>query len=218
MSSFCQDRDILGIEPVAFLGGGFHSASQFVAGSDGVLSGTTVTSAGCDFTAAGIAAGMVLCTTETISSEGSTWEIISVDSATTLTVSVLRAGATDPAVAPPAGSGLSFYIRSFAVRITKVSSTLAEKLRTLSEVAGIGQADFADSAQLSVTTVYGVLADVFLARADNGRANDANWPKADFYRNEFIHSQNRLRLALDADGDGTAERTRTLGNVILKRV
>ena len=217
MSSFCQDRDILGIEPVVYLGGGV-GGQQLSIGTDGVLSGTTFTSAGSDFVASGVAGGMVLCTYTTIPGEGSAWEVLSVDSGTALTVSVLRADAADNAIAPPGGTGLSFYVRSFSARISDVSRTLGEKLRQLSDVAGIARADFTDSEQLRITTSYGVLAGIFLARADNARPHDANWIKAEFYRAEFRRAQNQLRLAVDTDGDGTAEQTRTLGNVSLKRI
>jgi hypothetical protein len=217
MSSFCQDRDILGIEPVAYLAGDF-AHQRLAAGADGAVSGTTFTSAGSDFGSAGVAAGMVLCAYQTIPAEGTAWEIISVDSATAMTVSVLRADIDDDPLAPPAGTGLSFHVNSFAARIADVSNTLAEKLRQIAEVAGIGSADFADSAQLRTTTAYGVLSGLFLARASNARPNDANWIKAEFYRSEFRRAQNQLRLAVDIDADGVAEQTRTLGNVLLKRV
>ncbi|MCD4823590.1 MAG: hypothetical protein K8S55_03215 [Phycisphaerae bacterium] len=217
MSSFCLDRDILAVEPIAYLGGG-GSGQQIAAGSDGALSGTTFTSAGSDFTSAGLAAGMVLCVTQTIPAEGTALEIISVDSATALTVSVLRADTDADAIAPLAGTSLNFYVRTFAAQIANVSGGLAEKLRRISEAAGIVAADFADSVQLKHTAVAGVLAKLYLARADNARPHDANWIKAEYYRDEFKRMQNQLRLAVDIDGDGEAERTRTLGNVSLKRV
>jgi hypothetical protein len=217
MSQFCNDRDILAVEPIAYLGGGFPLAQNLLSGVDGALSGTTFTASGNDFTAAGIAPGMVLVTTATIPSEGAAWEIVSVDSATALTVSILRADDSDPVIAPPAETGLRFFLRTFAVQIADVSDTLAEKLRQLAEAAGIAEIDFADSHQLRATTVYGVLAGLFLARADNARPYDANWIKAEFYRDRFRLAQNQLRLAVDLDGDGTAEQTRTLGNVLLKR-
>lgn len=218
MSSFCQDRDILAVEPIAYLGGGFDVAQQLITGIDGVVSSTTFTSAGSDFVSAGIAAGMVLCAYTSIPSEGAMWEIISVDSATTLTVSVLRSDLQDSPVAPPTASGLSFHIRTFGARIADVSAMLGEKLRTLCETNPIATADFADSSQLRITTACGVLAGVFLARADSARPHDANWIKAEFYRGEFLRLQGSLLLTVDANGDGTAERTRTLGNATLKRV
>lgn len=218
MSPFCLDRDILSIEPVTYLGGGFASVQSLIAGSDGALAGTTFVSASSNFTTSGVQAGMVLATTATILSEGSAWEIVSVDSATQLTVSVLRADPDTPPIAPPAATNLTFCVRTLAPRIRAVSETLAEKLRHLAEVAGIDSADFADSNQLRRATACGTLAGVFLARADNARPDDANWIKAEHYRREFRQAQSHLRLAVDLDGDGTAEATRSLGNVTLRRL
>ncbi len=217
MTEFCKDRDLLSIEPVVFLGGGF-GCQELIAGTDGALGDTTFTSAGSDFPAAGITAGMVLCIHGATAAEGNAYEIVSVDSETALTVSVLRADTSDQAVAPPTGSDLSFRIRTFSPQIRRVSDTLAEKLRLISEVAGISSADFADSAQLAATCAYGTLASIFVARAENAVASDANWIKAEHYRNEYLRLQLQLRLAVDNDGDGEAEQTRTLGNVTLRRL
>jgi hypothetical protein len=38
------------------------------------------------------------------------------------------------------------------------------------------------------------------------------------YRQEFQRLQLQLRLATDANGDGRTGQTRTLGNVVLRRV
>jgi len=216
MSNFCQDRDLLSIEPVIFIGGGFPS-QQLISGNDGVMAGTTFTSAGSDFATAGIATGMVLCTHTGAPAEGNAYEVVSVDSQTSLTVSVLRAEANAAATPPTPGTSLAFFVRTFQPQIHGVSETLAEKLRQISESGGIAQADFADSEQLRFTTAYGVLASVFVARAENATSADANWIKAEYYRREFTRLQTQLRLAVDIDGDGTAEATRTLGNVTLRR-
>jgi len=217
MSRFCEDRDLLSVEPGVFIGGGFPG-QRLVSGADGVLSGTTLTSAGSNFVSVGVAGGMVVCVYTTTPSEGNAYEVVSVDSATTLTVSVLRPDIDDDAVAPPSGSGLSFHVETFSVQIEAVSNALAEKLRQMAEVAGIESADFADSTQLRSATACGVLSTIFVTRAENAADSDSNWIKAEHYRNEFRKLQLQLRLAVDADGDGQAEQTRTLGNMTLRRV
>jgi len=216
MDNYCQDRDLLGIEPILFIGGGFPS-QRLVGGADAQISGTTFTAGSVDFGAAGVEAAMVLCTYSQSPAEGSAYEIVSVDSATTLSVSVLRADPNTDPVAPPAQSGVSFYVRTYAAQIRSISAALGEKLRQIKEVAGLPSAEFADSAQLRLTAAYGTIADVFVARAENAEPNDANWIKARHYRRMFRSLQLQLRLAVDTDGNGTAERTRTLGNVALKR-
>jgi hypothetical protein len=217
MNRFCQDRDLLGIEPIVFLGSGFP-AQEMIRGSGAALSGTTFTASGANFTAAGVAPGMVLCTYTTVPAEGTVCEIVSVNSQTQLTVSVLRADPAASPVAPKAGTGLSFHVRTFDPQVRGVSDTLAEKLRQMAEVAGIRSADFADSTQLRVAAAYGALGSIFVARAENAQPGDANWIKAEHYRQEFRRLQLQLRLVVDANGDGKAEQTRTLGNVALRRV
>lgn len=216
MSQFCSDRDLLCIEPIVFVGGGF-SAQQLTGGTDGVLAATSFRCESADFVAAGIAPGMVLCVWTTTASEGRACEIVETVSPTELRVSVLRADANAAAVAPQDGSALQFHVRTYGPQIAEVSRTLAEKLRQISETAGIAPADFMDSAQLRMTVTFGALESIFVARSASAAADDPNWTKALYYRDLFRRQQVGLRLAVDANGDGVAEQTRTLGNVTLRR-
>ncbi len=217
MDPFCNDRDLLAIEPMVFLSDA-DVGQLLVTGSDGAISQATLTSASSDFVAAGIAAGMVVVIYAATPANGAAYEVVSVDTATTLTLSVLRNDLSGSAVAPPAGTGLTFSVRSFAALTTDLSATLAEKLRLATESAGIASIDFADSAQLSRTMAYGVLASLFVARAEQANATDVNWAKATYYREQYEAMQLTLRLAADVDGDGAAEETRTLGNIQLRRL
>ncbi len=215
MNQFCQDRDLLSIEPDVFVTAGFPG-QELIRGTDGTISGTTFTSAAGNFVTAGIAIGMVLSITPS-TGQAKSFEIISVDSATSMTVSILRADTDDQPTPCPPGSSLSYFIRTFGPQIGAVSATLAEKLRQLSEVAAISTADFADSAQLRYTTAHGTLASIFLARADNAAPFDANWIKAQYYRDQFNRLQLQLRLVTDSDASGAAESARSFGNIRLLR-
>ena len=217
MSDYCTDRDLLSIEPVVFIGDGFPG-QKLIAGDTGNFTGTTFTISGASFTAAGIEAGMVLCAYENTPAEGGGYEVVSVASTTQLTASVLRVDTADPAIAPPVSSSVSYHIRSYAAQIRSVSTALGEKPRQVSETTPLATADFADSTQLRIATAYGTLAEIFTARADNAEPYDANWIKAQHYRQLFGQGQLQLRMAVDTDGDGFAERTRSLGNVTLKRI
>lgn len=218
MTAFCSDRDILAIEPLAYLAGGFDTAQTLRTGSDGVLASTTFTSATGNFLTAGIAPGMVLTTSANVLPEGSAVEILAVNSATELSVSVLRTSTDDDPVAPTAGTALHYALRTYAARIALVSNEIAETLRRLRETNPIDPTAFAPNDQLRKAAASGVLAGIYLARAQNARPHDANWIKAEYYRLEYRRLLTTLRLAVDADGDGTAEQTRSLGNVQLKRV
>lgn len=216
MNEFCQDRDLLGIEPGLFLTAG-STGSRLIAGSDGQLSGTTFTSATGDFLAAGVETGMVLTVSATVPSEGSAHEIVAVGGAGELTVSVLRASVDDAPIAPAAGEELSFCVLTYKPQIRRVCDALSEKLRAMVEATGVTSEGHVDSAQLRLAAAYGTLATVFLARAESPNPGDAHWAKAERYHQEFARMQMQLRLVVDADGDGLAEQTRTLGNVTLRR-
>lgn len=219
MTDFCQDIDVMGIEPKVYLIGGLPGQT-LVSGNNGQLAGATFTASGANFSAAKVEAGMVLCLYRENIAEGSAYEIVSVDSATQLTISVLRADRTSPAIPPAeaAGSGLSFLVRTLSPQIHRICAALSEKLRTIVESSPIASARFADSQQLHITAATGTLATIFLAMAEEAGQGDVNWLKAQNYRQQFAEMQNQLRLAIDADGDGTAEQTRTLGNVTLRRI
>ena len=95
MRQFCQDKRLLAIEPRVFLTSGLP-AQTLISGSGGAIIGTSFTAAAGGFTAAGISAGMVLCTYTTSPSEGNLWEIVSVKSNTELQVSILRGDQASP--------------------------------------------------------------------------------------------------------------------------
>lgn len=216
MANECKDRDLLAIEPGVFTGGGFDS-QRMAGGVDGAFSGTTFTSILADFTASSIQAAMVLGVYSTVPAEGRCYEIISVDSDTSLTVSVLRADRDAAAVAPSPGTNLKYYINTFAPQIAEAEANLYEKLRQLGEADGIASVEFVDSSQLRKVIAFASLASVFTARASNATGDDANWVKAEFYRGQHVIAAGALRLAKDVDGDGFAEQTRTLSNVSLRR-
>ena len=218
MNEFCQDRDLLALEPAIFLGGSFVT-QQLTGGGDGVSSGMTFTSASSDFVASGVQAGMVLTVYDAAPSEGNAFEIVSVNSATTLTVSILRADASIPPLAPRM-SGRSFFVRTFRPQIQGVSRTLAEKIKLFAELCRVpaDKAAFADPDQLRSATACGALPGIYLARAASATPDDANWLKSEHYRQEFVRLQSQLRLAADTGPGPCGQQTHTLGNMLLRRV
>jgi len=112
MLSFSNDVDILRFEPILF--GELHFGWQVLtAGDGGQLSGTTFTRSGEDFVSAGVAAGGVIYLQSVDGKLDGAYEIVSVDSATQLTVSVLRADEESSAVAPPSGTDISYRVSTF---------------------------------------------------------------------------------------------------------
>lgn len=182
-----------------------------------MLTASAFTQVGLNFQTADISAGMILTIYTASPSEGKPYEITAVD-ANSLTLSILRPNLEDAIVAPPAAESVSFFIRTFRPQIRQASASLAEKLRQVTETAEISASDFADSQQLRLCVAHAALAAIFTARAENAQPNDPNWIKADYYRQESRRLQLQLRLAADADGNHSADSTRTLGNVTLRRI
>ena len=89
MASFSSDVDILKYEPMLF--GHLHLPWQVIAeGTGGTLNGTTFTEAGADFVSVGVCAGGVIYLASEDGVLDGAFEIVSVDSATQLSISVLR--------------------------------------------------------------------------------------------------------------------------------
>ena len=123
MITFCDDVDILKYESVLF--GELHLSSQVLCeGTGGSLSGVTFTDASADFSAAGIAAGNVINLRSQDGTLDMPVEIISVDSATQLTVSVLRADSEASAIAPPPDSSIDWRISTFAAQAAETAIQL----------------------------------------------------------------------------------------------
>ncbi len=216
METYCQDRDLLRLEPTLFLAGG--APGQELTRHDGVdVSGTTLTCSSADFTESGIAPGMVVTLYTDHPGEGVGLEIISIDGPTQLTVSVLRPRTDLPAIPPQPCTDASLLVHTYQAQIQAVSSNLGEKLRTLAEAEGVDISDFGPSWQLTHAVTCGVLAEVFTSRAEQGQVDDTTWLKVRHYGDEFRRSLVQIRLTVDANGDGIAERTRSLGNVRLRR-
>ena len=101
MVSFSNDADILRYEPVLF-GELYLPGQVLTAGTGGQLEGTTFTASGADFVSAQVSAGGVV---ELQTADGAldgAYEIVAVDSATQLSVSVVRSDSDGAAIAPPA--------------------------------------------------------------------------------------------------------------------
>jgi hypothetical protein len=112
MNSFSNDVDILRYEPSLF--GDLHFASQVLtSGTGGEIVGTVFSAAGADFNAAKVTAGMVVYLQSADGTVDGAYEIVSVDSATQLTVSVLRADGQTEAVALQDASDVGYRICTY---------------------------------------------------------------------------------------------------------
>lgn len=208
MVSFSNDVDILKYEPILF--GELHLPWQVVAmGTGGTLSGTTFTANGADFVTGWLTAGGVIYLQSADGSLDGAYEIVSVDSATQLTISVLRPDSEVPAVAPPAATGISYRISTFGPQANEVAFQLTEYFGIApgNPASQIDVEDILDVSVLRLASVFAVISIAYAMLA--GKARDENyWKKSLHYQKLFDKARGRCRLSIDAGSDGLADVTK----------
>lgn len=125
MVNFSNDADVLKYEPALF--GELHLPGQILTeGTDGTLSGTTFTADGADFVSAQVSAGGVIYLRSADGVLDGVYEIVSVNSATQITISVIRADSDDQAVSPPAATDISYRVSTFKPQAGEAGFQLTE--------------------------------------------------------------------------------------------
>ncbi len=208
MITFLNDADILKYEPILF--GELHLPWQVLtAGTGGTLSGTTFTATGADFVNAQISAGGVVYLQSADGSLDGAYEIVSVDSPTQLSISVVRSDSEAAAVAPPAASDISYRISTFAPQANEVGFQLTEYfgISPGNPASDIDVEDVLDTSVLKQASVFAVISSVYASLAS--KAKDENfWKKSLYYQKLFAKARERCRLSIDVGSDGLADVTK----------
>lgn len=217
MVSFSSDVDILKYEPVLF--GELHLSGQVLAaGTNGTLSGTTFTASGADFVSSQVSAGGVVYMHTADGSLDGAYEIVSLDSSTQLSVSVIRSDSEDAAIAPPSATGISYRISTFLPQAGEVGFRLTEHFGIKpGNPASIYEAgDVLDTDVLRRVSVFGVISNVYAMLAS--KAEDENfWKKSLHYQKLFERAKERCRLNIDVGSDQVSDVTRVGAFVRLVR-
>ncbi|MHC4184585.1 MAG: hypothetical protein ACYSUC_00855 [Planctomycetota bacterium] len=217
MVKFSSDADILKYEPALF--GELHPAGQILAaGTGGTLSGTTFTDSGAGFLAAQVSAGGVAYLQSADGALDGAYEIVSVDSATQLTVSVIRSDSSDDAVAPPAATDVSYRVSTYGPQASEVGFRLMEYfgIGPGDPSSDIDVEDILDTDVLRGASVFAVISGIYATLAS--KADDENfWKKSSYYRRLFEKARERCRLRIDVDSDGVADATKSGASIRLWR-
>ncbi len=217
MVSFSNDVDILKYEPILF--GELHLPGQVLAaGSGGTLSGTTFTASGADFVSAQVSAGGVIYLQSADGSLDGAYEIVSVDSATQLIVSVVRSDSDDAVVAPLAATDVSYRIGTFGPQASEVGFQLTEyfAIKPGNPASDIDVEDVLDADVLKRASVFAVISSMYAMLAS--KAEDENfWRKSLHYQKLFEKARERCRLSIDVGSDGVADVTIVGASVRLVR-
>lgn len=205
---FATDRDLLAFEPNLFRDIAW-TGQRRISADDGATSGSALTSASSNFTSARIKPGHVAML------DAIPLEVISIDSDTQLTVSLLRDDVDDPTLSPPALTDAPLVITTFGPQIASVHDQLLRALgiEPTNPNAQPSAADITNPAALARLEVLGALHLIFTAAATLSTTDDILRTKAEMYRDRFIAQRNRLAVGVDLDGDGLPEATRRLNTI-----
>ncbi len=208
MLTFCTDTDILKYEPVLF--GELHLRSQVLtAGTGGQLSQAAFTAGGADFVGSQVSAGGVVYLRSADGLLDGGYEIVSVDSATQLTVSVVRADQASEPIVPPAASEIAYRISTLAPQASDVAFQLTEHfgIKPGDPASDIDVQDILDPDALRKTSVFRVISTVYAMLAS--KTKDENlWKKSVHYQRLFERARERCHLSIDMGTNHLADVTR----------
>jgi hypothetical protein len=141
---------------------------------------------------------------------GCPYEIVSVVSATELTVSVLRVKTDDDPIAPPDASSVSYRVSTFAPMAEEVGTELMEYFGVAvgDSEEEIGVDDILDKEVLRRASTFLVVSRIYAALT-SGVADEHLWKKNSYYQKLFERARERCQIDIDSDGDG--ERDIALG-------
>ena len=217
MVRFSSDIDILKHEPVLF--GELHLPSQVLTqGTGAELSGTTLTDGAGNFTGTGVEAGGVACLESADGALDGSYEIVSVDSATQLTVSVLRADTADSPIAPPQAGDISYRVSTFAAQATEAAFQLTEYfgIQPGNPTSEITIDNVVDTEGLQRASAFAVISAVYATWASR-ITSECHWQKSLHYKQLFEKAKQRCRLSIDLGTDGIADIARLGGAIRLLR-
>jgi hypothetical protein len=217
MAMFSNDVDVLKWEPVLF--GELHLPSQVLASGIGAaLSGTALTATGAQFVGAGIAGGSVIHLRSADGTLDGAYEILSVDSAAELTVSVVRAGTSNPAVAPLSCTDIAYRVSTFAPQATEAAFELTQcfGIQPGDPTSEITVENLLDTEGLRRASVLRVISKVYAMWASKP-AGEHFWQKSLFYEQLYEKARQRCRVTVDLGGDGASDVIRAGGAIRLVR-
>jgi len=217
MARFSSDVDILKHEPVLFAE--LHLPSQVRArGTGAALVGTTLTASSANFEAADLSAGGGVYLESADGSLDGAYEIVSVDSPTQLTVSVVRSDPADAPIAPPAADAITYRIATFNPQAEDAAVQLTEYfgIQPGDPASPITVDDIMDTEVLRRASAFLVISDVY-ALWSNGTECEALWQKHLLYKQFFENARQRCRLSVDLGSDGVADITHVGGAIRLVR-
>jgi hypothetical protein len=210
MANLAWDRDLLVLEPNVFRD--LAWVGQRLSRGTGTISGTTLTIASPEVAldAAGVTAGHVVVVA------GVAYEILARLSGTQLTISRIRDDAAGAAIPPTAATNVECVIATFGPQIAMAHAEVV-KLAGLARAGtaeatadGVSDANIVREPGVVRLEALGALAIIWAGASGLLGPDSPGAERAKWYQSRFIAERSRVRVAVDADGDGVAEDLRGL--------
>ncbi len=209
---FSRDRDLVVYEPgllrdVAWAG-------QRRLSTTGSVSGTTLTLSSGSFDDAQVVAGQV------VLFDGVTLEIVSVESATAATVSLVRGDVSGGAVPPISASNWSVEVYDFSPQRAIVHRQVLAMLGIDApgeDSSGVDESMVTNPGALTRLECLGTLHLIYSGAAAPGRGGDRFEQRVELYRERYRREREAVVAMIDMDGDGIAEATRRPNAFVLMR-
>ncbi len=216
---FSNDVDIMKYEPILF--GDLHFAGQVLAsGNDATVGNSILNADDGNFINTQIAVGMVVYLQNEDRTIDGAYEVVSVNSATQLAVSIMRADSQTDAIPVQDGDELSYRICTYQAQSNELVLQLAQHfgLRPGISDGQYSVDEILDTSVLKQVSVYGILSVVYATLAGKADGDKENfWKKSSYYRQLYEKSLQRCRVSIDLGDDGVADSVRSGGSIRLMR-
>jgi len=207
MVCFSRDVDILKYEPALF--GELYLPGQVIMqDSGGRLAGDKFTVSETDFVDDSVEAGGVIYLKTANGAIDGAFEIVSVDSETKLTVSVVRTEEQGETIAIGDSEDVSYRIVTYRPQAEEAVFRLTEYLgiRPGNSCSDIGADDIPDKSAIRRLSVFLVLSNLY-AMLGGEMGNDGYWKKSRYYKEQFDKAKERCRVSIDLGKDGVSDIT-----------
>jgi hypothetical protein len=196
------------------------AGQELTSGNGAAISNSKLNALGANFINAQIAAGMVVYLQSEDGSVDGGYEVVAIDSATELTISVLRADNQTQAIMVPDSSDVSYRICTYQAQSNEMFLRLTQHFGLRPGIADgkYSVDDILDTSVLKQVSVYGILSLVYATLADDAnQAKESRWKKSEYYRQLYEKALQRCRVTIDLGDDGVADSVLSGASVRLLR-
>ena len=206
---FAKDRDLFVLEPglhkdVAWMG-------QRLLSVIGSLSGTTLTINSGSFVDAGIASGHV------VVFDGVALEVVSVESATSATVSLMRGDTGSSAIPGVGASSQKVEVYGYGPQLGMVHRQVLSMIGLDPDGEGFDESVVTNPGALVRLEALGALHLIYAGAGAPGTGGQKFEQRAQMYKQRFASERERVVALVDLDGDGIAEMKRRPNLFVLNR-